>query len=101
MSDRQGNALVRVVAVIAMVPLIAFSSILFLIHSPKAGAVSGLVLVPLGVQATWLVTGRFTIDLVPLLRRLKGWRLSLAVGVPLLLFLYICFCLVWLLSGVR
>jgi hypothetical protein len=101
MNGKQGSAIVRVAAVIGMVCMAGFCFMLFLIRSPKALPVSAIILVPLGVEAVWLATGTFTINLVPLFRRLKGWKLGVAVALCWLLFLYTAVCLWWLLSGVR
>lgn len=95
------TTIARTASAIALVPLVGFSILLFWLHSPKALPVAALMVVPIGVNLAWLITGTRTIDLLPVLRRLKGWQAGLAIAAGWLLVLYSWACLWWLLKGVR
>ena len=101
MNDRLRKVIVRVNAVIGIIGMAGFSFMLLRFRSPTALPFILFMLVPLGVSAVWLVTGRFTLDLVPLVRRLKGWKAALFVAVAALLALYTWVFLWWLLKRVR
>ena len=101
MNDRLRKVIVRVNAVIGIVGMAGFSFMLLRFRSPMVLPFVFFMLVPLGVCAVLLVTGRFTLDLVPMVRRLKGWRAAIFVAVAALLALYTWAFLWWLLKRVR
>jgi hypothetical protein len=95
----QESTVARIVSGIAIASMGGFCGLLFVFRSPKALPVSALILVPIGVNVAWLVTGTRAVDLVPLLRRLKGWRLGVAIAAPWLALLYVVACLWWFVRG--
>jgi hypothetical protein len=95
------KALGRIASGISLLSIAGFSLFLFLLHSPRALPLTALLVFPFGINVVWFITGSRTIDLVPLFRRLKGWKAATAIGVSWLLLLYMGACFWWLLKGAK